>query len=596
MLGDREIEILDVLINAEDVKSNDLSTKFNVSNRTILRDLRKISNFLEKYGDKINSSKDGYKLISTDKNKLKSIIRIIKLKQYNDIYKQLFLFIVEHDNIKVSDLALKFYLSESSIKQKLNMLKKKIDKYNIKLLMVSGKIYIDGLEKDIRNYLVDNYMVVKNNILYHTLLELSGIPSIDIIKKLISKELIDRSITISDYDYSKLISLILVSYYRAEYSIYLSQSYINSIILDINKKLAIEHKIQLSKKDCAYITENSIFNKYMYDDLDYKINKIVDEALSKICKTSSNIYSFDDEFIKAINFHLKILIHRMELNDKIKNPLVNEIKRKFILEMNDAMIIKDMIYEHFNIQIDEDEVSYLAIYLMSSKISSKDKKNVIIICNFGIGVSQIVKMKIEQQYKNLNIIGVYPLSNLDLAISKNPDYIISTVNIDVDTKGIPVVDGTKVIYSNEPLVFAERSIKDILNKNLFFDIDVASKEEFFNVSQKLILKNNSEMTDKKLDVVENYDYSVSTDIGNLVAIPHAVLEGDFKSFVAIFRLKNQIIWNKENVKFVFLIVINKKEKFYIDELKYLYNYILDPSNLSFMINASNYDEFVERIL
>lgn len=205
-------------------------------------------------------------------------------------------------------------------------------------------------------------------------------------------------------------------------------------------------------------------------------------------------------------------------------------------------------------------------------------------------------MKIEQQYKNLNIIGVYPLSNLDLAISKNPDYIISTVNIDVDTKGIPVVDGTKVIYSNEPLVFAERSIKDILNKNLFFDIDVASKEEFFNVSQKLILKNNSEMTDKKLDVVENYDYSVSTDIGNLVAIPHAVLEGDFKSFVAIFRLKNQIIWNKENVKFVFLIVINKKEKFYIDELKYLYNYILDPSNLSFMINASNYDEFVERIL
>lgn len=433
-------------------------------------------------------------------------------------------------------------------------------------------------------------------ILYHTLLELSGIPSIDIIKKLISKELIDRSITISDYDYSKLISLILVSYYRAEYSIYLSQSYINPIILDINKKLAIEHKIQLSKKDCAYITENSIFNKYMYDDLDYKINKIVDEALSKICKTSSNIYSFDDEFIKAINFHLKILIHRMELNDKIKNPLVNEIKRKFILEMNDAMIIKDMIYEHFNIQIDEDEVSYLAIYLMSSKISSKDKKNVIIICNFGIGVSQIVKMKIEQQYKNLNIIGVYPLSNLDLAISKNPDYIISTVNIDVDTKGIPVVDGTKVIYSNEPLVFAERSIKDILNKNLFFDIDVASKEEFFNVSQKLILKNNSEMTDKKLDVVENYDYSVSTDIGNLVAIPHAVLEGDFKSFVAIFRLKNQIIWNKENVKFVFLIVINKKEKFYIDELKYLYNYILDPSNLSFMINASNYDEFVERIL
>lgn len=596
MLGDREIEILDVLINAEDVKSNDLSTKFNVSNRTILRDLRKISNFLEKYGDKINSSKDGYKLISTDKNKLKSIIRIIKLKQYNDIYKQLFLFIVEHDNIKVSDLALKFYLSESSIKQKLNMLKKKIDKYNIKLLMVSGKIYIDGLEKDIRNYLVDNYMVVKNNILYHTLLELSGLPSIDIIKKLISKELIDRSITISDYDYSKLISLILVSYYRAEYSIYLSQSYINPIILDINKKLAIEHKIQLSKKDCAYITENSIFNKYMYDDLDYKINKIVDEALSKICKTSSNIYSFDDEFIKAINFHLKILIHRMELNDKIKNPLVNEIKRKFILEMNDAMIIKDMIYEHFNIQIDEDEVSYLAIYLMSSKISSKDKKNVIIICNFGIGVSQIVKMKIEQQYKNLNIIGVYPLSNLDLAISKNPDYIISTVNIDVDTKGIPVVDGTKVIYSNEPLVFAERSIKDILNKNLFFDIDVASKEEFFNVSQKLILKNNSEMTDKKLDVVENYDYSVSTDIGNLVAIPHAVLEGDFKSFVAIFRLKNQIIWNKENVKFVFLIVINKKEKFYIDELKYLYNYILDPSNLSFMINASNYDEFVERIL
>ncbi|MFM1534297.1 PTS sugar transporter subunit IIA, partial [Helcococcus ovis] len=76
---------------------------------------------------------------------------------------------------------------------------------------------------------------------------------------------------------------------------------------------------------------------------------------------------------------------------------------------------------------------------------------------------------------------------------------------------------------------------------------------------------------------------------------HASAKGDFKSFIGIFKLKKQSLGKTEKVQYVFYILLNEKEKKYIKTLGNLYEYILQPNNISKMKNLYNLKDFIKEI-
>ncbi|MFM1514639.1 BglG family transcription antiterminator [Helcococcus ovis] len=596
----REIDILLLLMKNKYIKLEDLSIRLDVSTRTIIRDIYNINLLGKKFDYNLESTDKGYTLnfnIEDSEKKLRTHLVSSKLKNIN---KKIFLLILSNSNMKIYDLAEILFESESGINNKLSILKKAVLKYDIELKYTSTNGFkIVAEEIDLRRYLLENYMIIKDNIFYGTLFNLIDESVIEKLKNIVKQELINSNLIITDGDFSNLISLIVVSIFRNgkinKFEYIKDKEVFINIFNSIEKKL----NIKLGQNEIRYIIKNSIFSNVInQDDLNNGIKKIIENSLKRLKETSLNEYVFDTKFYDSIFSHLRLLIKRnLDKKNNIINPLLTELKKKYIIEISDAYIIKEEIYKEFHINISEDEIGYLAIYLGASKKNNERKNSAIIICNYGIGTSKVVEMKIKEKYKSINVIGNYPLSYLDLAIAQKPDFIISTVEILQNTKGIPIVDASKILYDEEVLNFnivEDNTLENILYENLFFEINVNTKEEFFYVSRNLILK-NFDVNEKVLDIVYEHESIVSTEIGNLVAIPHAIAKGDFKSFIGIFKLNKQILWNTEKVQFVFYILLNEKEKKYIKSLGNLYEYILQPNNISKMKNLYNLKDFIKEI-
>ena len=292
------------------------------------------------------------------------------------------------------------------------------------------------------------------------------------------------------------------------------------------------------------------------------------------------------------------MIKRKLKNTSVENPLLEDIKQSYMVEYNDAYIIADNIKEEFKIEIDDDELGFLAIHLGASKNKSLEGKKAVLICNYGLGTSQVVKMKIEKELNGIEVLGVYPTAYLDVAMTQNPDIVISTVKLEDYKYDVPLIEADQFLINSKSVnvdLMKKTGLEVLFNEKLFFKLDIKSKEEFFDEAFKLVRKNYKVDVDTLNSIMKREKLS-STDIGNLVAIPHTISKGNFKSFVAIFKLKNQILWNNEQVKFIFMIVINENEKSLIDSLRVLYEYILNSDSILEMNKANDFNKFINLIL
>lgn len=85
----------------------------------------------------------------------------------------------------------------------------------------------------------------------------------------------------------------------------------------------------------------------------------------------------------------------------------------------------------------------------------------------------------------------------------------------------------------------------------------------------------------------------TTETGYLFAMPHAIVEGDFDSIIAVFRNKGNIHWTLGEVRLVFVLILNRKDFEKIEILKKIYKRINDKRLIDNLLLASNYQEFLE---
>lgn len=102
----------------------------------------------------------------------------------------------------------------------------------------------------------------------------------------------------------------------------------------------------------------------------------------------------------------------------------------------------------------------------------------------------------------------------------------------------------------------------LIEKELIcLDVDLHNKEEIIDYlsrrAQALGRINNLKEYQQAVRLREK---EFSTALGYLVAIPHGQSEGVNEPFIVFGRLKNEVIWDKEPVKMVFLIGVPMKNR------------------------------------
>ena len=569
-INSRQLNIIKTLLNRNDsVSSIVLSQEIGCSTKTIQNEVKEINKALKE--SKIISIKGvGYK-IEGDLEELN-----INSNNYNDIDRveyiiktMLNLSVKDGVAIKLEGLADLMYVSISTVKNDLKEVKQIFDNYNIKVATKHKQgILICAKDEDIKKCILDLCNKNDNELSINDFLEYKIKDNLFVIRKILLDILNDEKIILTDIEFKSILNNILLglsrdmnndTYETQENYFELEKEYINRYVRNY------KHKRDL-------VLNNN-------EQKEIIINSIKDFTQNLKLATSIDIIN-DYIFEECLYNHINNLYKRLQLGINQQDLGISDIKIKYPFAFELAKIARKTIEKSLDIEISEDEVSNIALHVggaleRASKSSDKKILKTIIVCTSGIGTSMLIKSKLENIFKeNLEILKIIPSYLVDYINAIDVDFVISTVPLDIDK--IPVINVSPMLsdkeikmierYIETGKVYMDLQIDNLLQSNLFFtDIDLNNKEDIINyMSDKLIEYNYIDEKMKK-SYLEREEIA-TTEIGNMVAIPHGASGTIYENKIAVGILKNPIHWEIDKVRLVIMLAIDKDKILDYEEL------------------------------
>lgn len=455
-LKKRQIEILKNLIAAgTPLDITILMNRFGKSERTIRYDLNEIRDALVKQGIEVKTkAKKGFYIPAEQKPKASRIVAENGNQEENSLLddsdetrnnSMLLYLMLQKKPVSADEIADTFYISRSTAIRILNNLESAFNGIQI----VSQKAYgyqlhaeEFQLRKIVSSMLVsafkgsytpeDWYLllprVLKEEISMLTISELS-----QAIKKVNTR----YNVWLSNTAFINLLSYCLICDLRIRKGFVkgndeglLVKDYTTALLHELGRTGADESEIQWMN---TILNSNGIFVNQSHLDLN-ELDHALDEMLDLLKADRHHLpYVFDTiTLYDDLYEHLQHTISKEYLNlESDENPLIDELKENyadFYLLAND---FAQIFNKHFMMQLSENEISYLAIYLYKNLINqTASNKKVLVVCATGKGLSNLLTTRIRNVFQNLTIVGSvspYQLDNINLW--KDIDFVISTIPI-----------------------------------------------------------------------------------------------------------------------------------------------------------------------
>lgn len=629
MLSKKHYGIMMILLeNDRYVTAETLGKRLQVSTRTVKRYIEDLESDLTESKIEIKSAKGlGYfvKGSSHGISKWKDLAnknwnQDIEIDSTLGRVNRIIRILIERECVTSIDISEELNLSSSSVNKLMISVKKHLNQYNLKLkskphygTMIIGTeldfralIYDYGFEKDLNL----SQSFICDNILNHEILD---------IEKEVQNYFKNLNIIISDNDYSQLLKHLIISLSRTRKNKNLQkdlsiESKINqnihtkSLIKSLMYEVGNICSVKFYELEIEYVLYYSGFTPYNYNTQEISAgNNISSERLQFVFETlqdiqimSGNDFRDDFQFIQGLSVHLDLLLNRIKLGCSIQNPLLQKIKSKYSVEMNLASFVAKKIDEVYSVKLDENEIGFLAMHFGASRERRKCNHDfkVAILCHYGIGTAQLLAEKIRRYMPRVEVVGVYPIHSINSILKKDISCIISTQVI----KGIQTRTPILVIED----ILSDSAVKKIdhhiqletnkqealikmLHEDAFFKIKANSKEEIIQVIGSN-MKAKGLIDDNVISSVQEREKLASTDIGNLVAIPHTTLNGEHQSVIGVGVLEEPIMWNEHEVQIVLMICFNLSDVENIEIFKYMLDIIDNFELIQKLIKSNNMKE------
>ncbi|EOV9525247.1 BglG family transcription antiterminator [Bacillus cytotoxicus] len=353
--------------------------------------------------------------------------------------------------------------------------------------------------------------------------------------------------------------------------------------LEFLKRLESVFAVHFTEEEATYLTAHILGGKFRYQDKTGGGDKLTESnpILSKVvkqlvqCMTQSCEMDFsrDQILIEGLTIHLYTTLNRLNYDLSVSNPMLHDIKRMYPYMFNMLIQVLEEINKSLNLCIPEEEAAYLTLHFEASveRLNHQEKsKNVIIVCHLGIGMSQLLRTKIERKFHHVHVMDCIAKADLHEYLKKHRqvDLVISTVFLsDLNIPHIvvsPLLEGTEekklgdfIKECDEP---SYKKQKDFVMLNytspflIFLQQDVQHPYELI---EKLAYALHSKgYVDK--EYAENAiirEKMSATTIGAGIAIPHGNPKFIKESVIAIATLKEPIDWGSEKVSLVFMLAV-----------------------------------------
>ena len=121
---------------------------------------------------------------------------------------------------------------------------------------------------------------------------------------------------------------------------------------------------------------------------------------------SESINEQSPMFIDLAN-HISPLLRRLDNKIYIKNNMLHEIKACYAEIFNKTEKVSLEMTEQFGFSmLSADEIGFLTLYFVRFRELNQLPIKAVVMCSSGIGISELLKLKIETTFKNLDIVKV----------------------------------------------------------------------------------------------------------------------------------------------------------------------------------------------
>ena len=334
----------------------------------------------------------------------------------------------------------------------------------------------------------------------------------------------------------------------------------------ISEEEIIYFSIQLL---CSYLihgdsTEENIAYKY-----DEKLKAFVTHIIAVVGEVLNIDLTKDSELYYGLLNHIRPAIFRMRFDKQTANTMSKFIKEEYKQMYRVSWALSILFEEYYGINISSTELSYITLYFQVSLERLSRPVKLALVTELGMGLNQLFVNKIKASIPKVERISIVSLHDFDKSMLEQYDLIVTTADLSVT--------GEKILRTGSLLT--EKEIGDIkhridalnhkrLKPKMRFDpschylfdpeliftgVRVQDKEELLCMLSDRLVKLGY-ITKEYHDSILKREKTVSTCIGNGVAIPHGNSGLANDSRVAVAILDKPVVWDADNdVDIVFLL-------------------------------------------
>lgn len=280
----------------------------------------------------------------------------------------------------------------------------------------------------------------------------------------------------------------------------------------------------------------------------------------------------DRVFVRQLFLQLKVTLARLGYAVFVKNPLLSRIKSQYPDMMAAAWFLAGAFEKETGLEINEHEAGYLALLIGGAVQRHASGLRACIICDYGVGISQILREKISREIPGLTVTEVFSARDMRKIKNDTGDFVITTTPLSDYRLGRSVVtvghmldrDDVAKIRDEMKKIFEKRRERDkkigagqrLFDKELIFPrCRISDKKELLHMMCQRLEALGYVTCDFEKSVFDREE-STATDIGAGLATPHGLGKFVNRSAAAFASLEKPIVWGDDEVDMVFLIAFD----------------------------------------
>ena len=541
-LDRNDILILKEFLHKNNMQLKELTGLLNLKERSIKYKIDNINYVLSESGYDIKLKFEHYNLMLTDKEKkLSQFLRNFKIENYSFNKSERvevleFAYLITLKAYKAEELEGVLNMGRSALKSDLYELKKSFARENLSFSSTPKLgLSVKGSENTIRRLMIERilkYFYVKD--FYKLLLKddtcmisraveffAKNILSYDTKKIFDMLKLLEKKMNkvMSEEGFRVLLIYVLVSSFRTgkfpltaedvsnESFLKSAEEYkmINEAVKEAGETAFNEYEIL---KFTEYLLGTYSYNfKYSFYDNWVKMETLAKEMIKNI-EEETGILVTNKKFEEEVIRYLRPAIYRIK-ND-IQNTAVDYKKvmerYNFLYKATEKSL--KSLEEFLGKKIDANEIAYLTVYLrMAVENYRKNEKretdkNIVVVCKYGYGTSQLIKGRLDYIYKVKNI-KVLPYEEYLSYNLDNIQLIISSLNLEKSDRNIPIIKVSPLLDDNDikkldfylerkiPRKIEVKKIMEIINKYTFLESNPEMLKELAEYCNDISYENNS---------------------------------------------------------------------------------------------------------